>query len=430
MQPRLRQYTILAIFASFAFGFLNIALAESTKVTDSGIKFPDGTTQTTAATGGSSPWSQSGSNIYYNGGKVGIGTANPDVELEIAASNEDTTLHVTTYSTDNTKTPGVQLRRSYSEIMGTKSETNVGDLFGCFNFMGVNSSGNFTYGAVIEAFQEGASGSVRIPSVLHLYTFNGSDSNKPQLVLTSNSNVGVGTASPGSKLDVAGTVTANAFVGDGSALTGISGTSKWSDVTGGISYSEGNVGIGITSPSVGLDVFSSASDVVAQFVRDLTTDTGIAIGGSNDGGNFRTIGLHNMDFYTNTTFRLRIDTTGNVGIGTVSPSYPLEMASGAHVTTAGVWTDASSRDYKENIRDLTYDEAKLALSELSPSKFNYKVDKDDEYVGFIAEDVPDLVATKDRKGLSPMDIVAVLTKVVQEQQERIEALEAALNQKP
>jgi hypothetical protein len=41
-------------------------------------------------------------------------------------------------------------------------------------------------------------------------------------------------------------------------------------------------------------------------------------------------------------------------------------------------------------------------------------------VGFIAEDVPDLVATKDRKGLSPMDIVAVLTKVVQEQQKTAE----------
>lgn len=37
-------------------------------------------------------------------------------------------------------------------------------------------------------------------------------------------------------------------------------------------------------------------------------------------------------------------------------------------------------------------------------------------MGFIAEDVPDLVATPNRKSLSPMDIVAVLTKVVQEQQ--------------
>jgi hypothetical protein len=37
-------------------------------------------------------------------------------------------------------------------------------------------------------------------------------------------------------------------------------------------------------------------------------------------------------------------------------------------------------------------------------------------VGFVAEEVPDLVSTKDRKGLSPMDSVAVLTKVMQEQQ--------------
>ena len=47
-------------------------------------------------------------------------------------------------------------------------------------------------------------------------------------------------------------------------------------------------------------------------------------------------------------------------------------------------------------------------------KYSYKADKDERHVGFIAEDVPDLVASKDRKSLSPMDITAVLTKVVQE----------------
>jgi hypothetical protein len=41
-------------------------------------------------------------------------------------------------------------------------------------------------------------------------------------------------------------------------------------------------------------------------------------------------------------------------------------------------------------------------------------------VGFIAEDVPELVARKDRKSLSPMDIVAVLTKVVQEQKQSLD----------
>ena len=41
--------------------------------------------------------------------------------------------------------------------------------------------------------------------------------------------------------------------------------------------------------------------------------------------------------------------------------------------------------------------------------------------------VPDLVARKDRKGLSAMDIVAVLTKVVQEQKETVEKQQAVIN---
>jgi len=36
--------------------------------------------------------------------------------------------------------------------------------------------------------------------------------------------------------------------------------------------------------------------------------------------------------------------------------------------------------------------------------------------------VPDLVAMNDRKGLNPMDMVAMLTKVVQEQQKDISDL--------
>ena len=127
------------------------------------------------------------------------------------------------------------------------------------------------------------------------------------------------------------------------------------------------------------------------------------------------------------TRALTIKNSGNVGIGTTSPNHPLAMGSGAHVTAGGVWTDASSRQYKENISNLTPEEAISALEKLNPVKFNYKVQKDEEYVGFIAEDVPDLVATSDRKSLSPMDIVAVLTKVVQQQQKQIAELEARLN---
>ena len=98
----------------------------------------------------------------------------------------------------------------------------------------------------------------------------------------------------------------------------------------------------------------------------------------------------------------------------------IEMASGAHVTVGGVWTNASSREYKDNIEALTTEEAFETLKDLNPVKFAYKRDRTEKHVGFIAEEVPDLIATKDRKGLSPMDIAAVLTKVVQERQKTLQ----------
>jgi len=119
---------------------------------------------------------------------------------------------------------------------------------------------------------------------------------------------------------------------------------------------------------------------------------------------------------------LVIDQTGYAGFGKWGPSYPLHMASGAYCTTGGVWTNASSRQYKQDIKELTSDEAIAALTKLNPVKFKYKSDADERHVGFIAEDVPELVASKDRKGMSSMDVVAVLTKVVQAQQKTIAEL--------
>ena len=108
---------------------------------------------------------------------------------------------------------------------------------------------------------------------------------------------------------------------------------------------------------------------------------------------------------------------GYVGIRTTNPSYPLQMGSGAYVSTGGVWTNASSREYKTDVKQLSAEKAMAALSQLKPVEFAYKADTEERHVGFIAEDAPDIVASKDRKGMSPMDVVAVLTKVVQEQQD-------------
>lgn len=79
----------------------------------------------------------------------------------------------------------------------------------------------------------------------------------------------------------------------------------------------------------------------------------------------------------------------------------------------------SSRELKENIRRLSGDNAMNAVMALDAVTFNYKTDPNSHSVGFIAEDVPGLVASSDRKTLSAMDITAALTKVVQEQQRQI-----------
>jgi len=189
-------------------------------------------------------------------------------------------------------------------------------------------------------------------------------------------------------------------------------------------YDDGNqVGIGTTSPKQRLEVNGSIqiheqnSSVAGLMITQSSGDTGYIM---HNRASTLTIGAGSVD-------RITVDRDGNVGIGVSRPRHPLEMSSGAHVTAGGVWTNSSSRDRKENIEVLEADAATDAVMSLQPVLFNYRNEVGEEYVGFIAEDVPDLVAVGDREALSTMDIVAVLTRVVQEQQKKIRELEARLD---
>jgi hypothetical protein len=117
---------------------------------------------------------------------------------------------------------------------------------------------------------------------------------------------------------------------------------------------------------------------------------------------------------------LFIDYSGQFGINSAPVAGHQIHTSGGAYLAGGVWTDASSRAYKHDIRELPAAAAADALAALNPVTFRYNDDDQQQHVGFIAEDVPELVAMKDRKGLSPMDIVAVLTKVVQEQKQSLD----------
>ena len=188
-------------------------------------------------------------------------------------------------------------------------------------------------------------------------------------------------------------------------------------------FDDGNrVGIGTIDPEQRLEVNGSIeihdqnSNVAGLIIKQSAGDSGYIM---HNRASTLTIGAGSID-------RITIDRDGNVGFAVSRPEHPLEMASGAHVTAGGVWTNRSSRDSKEQIADLSAADALAAVMQLEPVTFRYKAEQDEDYIGFIAEDVPSLLATNDRESLSAMDVVAALTRVVQEQQRRIEELEARL----
>ena len=129
---------------------------------------------------------------------------------------------------------------------------------------------------------------------------------------------------------------------------------------------------------------------------------------------------------------MRISANGRIGIGHQNPAYDLHMGNGAYVSDAGVWTNASDARLKTNIVATTYGLKEVMA--LRPVHYNMKKGGEAQE-GFIAQEVrkviPEVVSGTEGDllkgetlGLSYGNLVPVLTKAIQEQQARIEALEA------
>lgn len=167
-------------------------------------------------------------------------------------------------------------------------------------------------------------------------------------------NVGIGVTTPSQALDVNGKVKATSFVGNGSELTGISGLSQWSNVSGGISYGSGNVGIGTASPLALLHVKNTGSFAAAVRVGDqdtISSDTGIYLRTSGRGY----IGTQDAGGITRVTSNSAVGDSGqgisvlsggNVGIGTATPGSKFVVDAGA-IGTATALLGGSSSQYSD-----------------------------------------------------------------------------------
>jgi hypothetical protein len=139
-----------------------------------------------------------------------------------------------------------------------------------------------------------------------------------------------------------------------SEISGVNGTgttnyvAKWSDtdtITDSVIYDNGtNVGIGTTSPASKMHVdFTSDNDGLRiqnssrghnyLLTTAATNAERFKIYDIDNSASLMQIGYDQARIYTNNTERLRIDSSGNVGIGTITPSTELDVTGDVTATT-------------------------------------------------------------------------------------------------
>jgi hypothetical protein len=137
------------------------------------------------------------------------------------------------------------------------------------------------------------------------------------------------------------------------------------------------------------------------------------------------------------TSAMYINGSGNVGIGTSSPSYTLHVNGSVAGTSA--YVNLSDKRYKKNIAPIT--DALSKVEQLNGVMFDWDTEKDKtinldtkRHIGVLAQDVeqvvPEAVSTaKDgRKSVAYTDLVPLLIEAIKEQQKQIKDLQLQVKQ--
>jgi hypothetical protein len=314
-----------------------------------------------------------------SGGNVGIGTTSPGYKFTV---NESTTNPIAYFglgpSNASSRNSLIVLQSGTIPQNGSDTTGEAGFLFKhSYGTGGVNGTAN---GGYIESIRESVFGITSQVNTALVFGTSSANTDGERMRISSAGNVGIGTTSPTEKLAVNGNIETTSpagkigfDVGDaygdyphyglgkssGALPVNLSG---YYGLTFGTEGSEkvrilgnGNVGIGTTSPSEKLFVNVGAGALMNSTITYGTNTKGIVIN-QDDGGSygaglwFRQSGLTagigsvrvnsgdwatDLRFYTHPSAivnqnelyeRMRINSEGNVGIGTTSPSRTLHVA--------------------------------------------------------------------------------------------------------
>ena len=318
--------------------------------TANGLEFCNGSSWVVDGSN-SSQWTTSGSNIYYSTGNVGIGTTAPYAPLEISAT-----------------------------AAGNKGMLAIEDTGHASTSAGL-AAGISGYGSDIGSGTTGRSwylGNDASAQQFDVYYAQNAPmafwtNNTQQMIILGSGNVGIGTATPGAVLEVNGTAKIDSILRGGVPTSGnypgtltFSGSDAYIDASGTSGnmflrtngslttvmtlLSGGNVGIGTTTPADVLDVqggnnrirvgsgngagsgivvgnISSGGAGLWDTVYATTPSASNAIIYAGGAGNvlFGSPAAGVVAFGISGTEKMRLDTSGNVGIGTTTVSSVLDV---------------------------------------------------------------------------------------------------------
>ena len=198
-------------------------------------------TSLTAAIASGGQWTTNTSDatkIYYNGGNVGIGTTNPQSSYKLQVQGNTWVQNQLVFNNSSRGEGADFACNKIALYNGANTPTTTGN-----NGFGLNTTGVEYFSGTSHIFYTGTTG--------------GTGYGTERLRITTNGNVGIGTAnSEGYKLNVAGTFNTTGLYVNGTQITE---SSKWTGTEGIYNTTTGNVGIGTSDLTYKLNTTDNIS---------------------------------------------------------------------------------------------------------------------------------------------------------------------------